>query len=238
MNLRKLQHYIAEYRKYLRRYADDDGVFVWESQAIWQANFDLDAPDLAAAYDAALQNSFSKRLWTGHNYLPKEMMLKFIALQPDFVRFMLRDLFNENKEIGGRVGRFVFHCDELLKEYKDKHPRSNENNHFHDDNFHIVSLYLAFQYPADYAICEFADFRQMMIKLGTTDVPEINDFSRFAKVARTLYKLLSKDAELLKFHKARLDPDIHYGADSLLLVYDFIKVCVRMREVKDYREER
>jgi len=41
MNLKKLQHYIAEYRKFLRRARDYDGAFVWESQQIWQETFDL-----------------------------------------------------------------------------------------------------------------------------------------------------------------------------------------------------
>ena len=236
MNLKKLQHYIAQYRKFLRRNPDYDGVFVWESQQIWQNNFDLDAPDFAKMYDTALQNSHTKRLWKGNNYLPKQMMLKFAQASPDFVRSMFRDLFNENKEIVGRVGRFVYHCDELLREYKTKNPRSNENNHFHDDNFHIVSLYLAFQYPTEYAICEFKDFSKMLALLGSTDVPEIADFGRYAKVSRTLYKLLSKDEDLMKFHKTRLKKDGLYQEESLLLVYDFIKACVNFREVRAFRE--
>ncbi len=232
MNLKKLQHYIAEYRKFLRRSRDYDGAFVWESQQIWQQTFDLDAADFSKNYATSLQNSYSKRLWKGDNYLPKEMMLKFSQMQPEFVRHMFKDLLNENKEITGRVGRFVFHSDELLKEYKEKNPRSNENNHFHDDDFHIVSLYLSFQYPDKYAIYEFNDFRKMLVKLGSTKIPEVNDFSRYAKVANTLYKLLSKDEDLMKFHKKRLDTDNLYQEESFLLVYDFIKVCVNFKEIR------
>lgn len=226
MNLKKLQHYTAEYRKFLRRNRDYDGAFVWESQKHWQQTFDLDAADFPKNYATSLQNSHSKRLWKGDNYLPKEMMRKFAEMQPDFVRHIFKDLMKEEKEIDGRVGRFVFHCDELLTEYKEKNPRSNENNHFHDDNFHIVSLYLAFNYPDKYAIYEFRDFREMMIKLGSTNIPEINDFGRYVKVTNTLYKLLSKDEELVKFHKKRLNSENLYQGESRLLVYDFIKVCV------------
>lgn len=226
MNLKKLQHYTAAYRKFLRRNRDYDGAFVWESQAHWQKTFDLDAANFSKNYAASLQNSYSKRLWKGDNYLPKEIMQKFAEMQPDFVRHIFKDLMKEEKEIDGRVNRFVFHCDELLKEYKEKNPRSNENNHFHDDNFHIVSLYLAFQYPAQYAIYEFHDFREMMIKLGSTNIPEVNDFARYVKVTNTLYKLLTRDEDLVKFHKARLNSDKLYQGESRLLVYDFIKVCV------------
>lgn len=236
MNLQRLQHYIAEYRKFLRRNREYDGAFIWESQAVWQKNFDIDAPDFGNTFEAALQNSYSKRLWKANNYLPKSMMLKFAEMQPDFVRYMFKDLFDEDKEIGGRTGRFVFHCDELLKEYKEKNPRSVENNHFHDDDFHAVSLYLAFQYPDRYTAFEFKDFQTMMQKLGTRDVPQLSDFGRYAKVARTLFKLLSKDEDLLKFHKNRLEDNRFtcYKGESMLLVYDFIKVCVNERKVRDF----
>lgn len=235
MNLKKLEHYIGEYRKFLRRQRDYDGAFVWESQKHWQQNFDIDAPDFASNYSNALQNSYSKRLWKGDNYLPKEMMRKFAEMQPDFVRYMFKDLYDEKKEITGRVGRFVFHCDELLKEYKDKNPRSIENNHFHDDDFHAVSLYLSFQFPEKYTVYEFGDFQKMMQKLGSLDVPQLNDFGRYVKTSRTLYKLLCRDEKLLDFHKKRLVTGEFdtYKEESMLLVYDFIKVCVNFREVRD-----
>lgn len=234
MNLKKLQYYTAEYRKFLRRNADYEGIFVWHSQKYWQDNFDINAPVFAETYDAALQNDHSKRLWKADNYLPKEIMFNFAKMQPDFVRYMFKDLFDESKEIGGRVGRFVFHCDELLKEYKAKNPRSVQNNHFHDDEFHAVSMYLAFQYPSEYALFEFFDFRKMMQLLGSLDVPEIADFTRYVKTSRTLFKLLEREEDLMAFHKKRIknSPLKIYEDRSMLLVYDFIKVCTNERSIK------
>jgi len=72
----------------------------------------------------------------------------------------------------------------------------------------------------------------MLVKLGSTKIPEINDFSRYAKVANTLYKLLSKDEDLMRFHKKRLNTKNLYQGESFLLVYDFIKVCVNFREIR------
>ena len=80
------------------------------------------------------------------NFFPKEMMLKFIEMAPDFVRNMFRDLFNENKEVENRISRFQFCCDSLLSEYKSKFPLTIENRHFHLEN-HMISMYLCFRFP-------------------------------------------------------------------------------------------
>src|SRR5690606_6359721 len=101
-------------------------------------------------YDQSLQNSQSRRLWVGENFFPKEMMLKFTGLQKEYVRLAFRDLFNESKDISGRMDRFIFYCDELLGEYKSVNPKSIENRHFHDENYHMISLYLAFEFTENY----------------------------------------------------------------------------------------
>ena len=49
------------------------------------------------------------------------------------VRLMFEDLFNETREVDGRVGRFLFGCDELFRDHRRDHPLSPENDHFHGD---------------------------------------------------------------------------------------------------------
>ena len=86
------------------------------------------------------------------------MILKFIQTSEDYVRYSFKDLFNENKDIEGRVDRFVFYCDQLLKEYKDSKPQSIENAHYHDDNYEMISIYLAFHFPNIYTPYNFNNF--------------------------------------------------------------------------------
>jgi hypothetical protein len=177
-------------------------------------------------YDRSLQNSQTRRLWKRENYEPKEVMLKFVELNREFVRQVFLDLFNEQKEIDGRVDRFIFHCDELLREYKEAHPRSIENSHYHDDNYQMVSLYLAFRYPEQYAPYDFEVFTRFMALLGSRDVPKVNDIGRFFKVMRTVYGFLKKDEALMELHRQRLLPP-HYQGDTLLLAEDFYKTIVK-----------
>jgi len=223
MNLKKIQEALQQYKNFLRANLRQLSVYKWESLQIFQQRWDIEAEDFKAMYDQSLQNSHTRRLWKRENYEPKQMMLKFIEGQPDYVRFLFKDLFREKAEVEGRVGRFIFHCDELLREYKQAHPRSIENNHFHDDNYQMVSLYLAFRYPENYAPYDFEKFKKLLKLLGSKDLPKVNEVARFYKVMRTLYQFLEKDEELIQLHQRRLLPGKHFQGKSLLLVEDFYR---------------
>lgn len=224
MNLKKLNSAVQQYKAFLKSEPQHDPYWKWESLRIFSENWDIEALDFRSMYDRSLQNSRTRRLWKRENYEPKDMMLKFIHLNSEFVRYMFQDLFNENKEVDGRVDRFVFHCDELLREYKETHPLSIENSHFHDDNYQMVSLYLAFRYPTLYAPYDFENFRQLMELLGSRDVPKVNDLGRYFKVMRTVYKFLEKDEELREIHRQRLNLHTQFGGETLLEAEDFMIV--------------
>lgn len=225
MQLRLVQQYFGEFKSFLAAPAGSKYLHIYESQRIFQENWDLEAFDLAAMYGASLQNPLTRRLWKRENYEPREMMLHFFRMQPDFVRSMFLDLYNESKALDSRADRFVFYCDQLLEEYKNQQPRSIENNHYHGDDYRMIGVYLAFRYPDLYSLYDFEIFRATLEKLGVADLPLTNDLERFAKVTRTLYMLMSRDAALLENHRRRLDPQRHFSGDSLLLVFDFYLFC-------------
>ena len=224
MNLQKLNDSIQLYKAFLKSNPLHDPYWKWESLRIFQEHWNIDASDFRSMYDACLENSRTRRLWKRENYEPKDVMLKFISLSPDYVRHIFQDLFNENKEVDGRIDRFVFHCDELLAAYKETNPRSVENSHYHDDNYQMISLYLTFRYPDQYALYDFDRFRQLMELLGSRDVPKVNDTGRFFKVMRTIFKFIQKDEGILEIHRQRLDPSRHFMGETLLVAEDFLIV--------------
>ncbi len=220
MNLQKIQHYISEYKKHLQSTRDFEAGYKWESLQVFQNNWDIEAADFGKMYDASFQNSETRRLWKGDNFFPKEMMLKFIEMAPDFVRNMFRDLFDENKDVENRISRFQFCCDSLLSEYKSKFPLTIENRHFHLEN-HMISMYLCFRFPEQYSLFEYPAFKQAMVNIGVTNLPTQFDIARFFKVARTLNTFLQKDQELINLQKKKLRPQVHFMENTLLLVNDF-----------------
>ena len=229
MNLQKLKDTIQQYNRFLQDYPEHDPYWRWESQKTFQENWDIEASGFGAMYDRSLENSHTRRLWKRENYEPKAMMLRFIAMSEDFVRYMFQDLFNEKKEVDGRMGRFVFHCDELLREHRETHPHSKANAHFHDDGYQIISLYLAFRYPEQYTPYDFGVFRQLMALLGSRDVPKVDDTGRYFKVMRTIYNFIKKEEEILAMHRQRLNPERHFMGETLLVAEDFCRVVVRQQ---------
>ena len=123
------------------------------------------------------------------------------------------------------MDRFIFYCDELMKAYREKYPLKIENHHYH--HYKIISLYLSFCYPEQYALYDFEVFRQTMINLGSRNIPELNDVERFFKISRTLAKFLAKDPEIWQLHQRRLNPQKHYSHLSLLLVNEFCEMISR-----------
>ena len=224
MNLQKLNEAVAQYADFLRQHPQHDPYLPWESQRIFQQHWDVEALDLRSAYDRSLENSRSRRLWKRESYEPKEMMLRFCELDREFVRHIFQDLFNEAKDVDGRIGRFVFHCDELLAAWHEAHPASKLNSHYHDDNYWMVSLYLAFRYPAQYLLYDFESFRRLMELLGSRDVPSVNEIGRYFKVMRTIFTFLKKNEEILALHRQRLTPGLHYEGETLLVAWDFMNV--------------
>lgn len=218
---------MAAYKEFLGTSKAEKFLHIWESQKIFQDNWDISAPEIGNMYELSLQNSQTKRLWKREAYEPKRMMLAFMEMQADFVGYMFKDLFNEDKSIGGRVDRFVFHCDELLQEYKQQYPRSIDNNHYHGDRYQMLSLYLAFRFPDIYTYYDGVAFWKVLGRWGTANLPAADDFERFCKISRTIYTLLAKDEDLLKRHQERLIEGKHYQEKSLLVVYDFYQFCFR-----------
>lgn len=225
MNLRLLQTHIERFRNYLETAGEFPFLYAWESQRIFQENWDLDAADFAAMYDASLQNSSNRRLWKDERYTPKEQMLLFAQAYPDFLRDMFKDLFNENKDAENRIDRFLFHCDELLRDYRDTHPDYIETRHYHED-YRMISLYLAFRYPDQYAIFDDQAFRRFLHSVQGKDISPVADPGRFFKVMRTVYNLMAKDEALLTAHYRRLDPDRHFYGKSLLLPLESLQNIV------------
>lgn len=223
MQVKKIQKAFRDYRNFLSSPAAMDRLYLWEIQRHFQENWDLQAEDLAEMYDRSLQSKHTRRHWRRESYEPKQMMLSFMELDENYLRQVFKDLFNERQEISGRVDRFIFHCDQLLQEYKRKYPRSIDNNHYHDDGYQMISLYLTLRYPEQYTLYEGSTFKILLERLGTRHLPQVDDFERFCKISRTLYKLMQKEDDLLDLHRARLDPDRHFMGESLLMVYDFYK---------------
>ena len=220
MVLSKIQSAVAEYKSWLQGLRHHPFMYKWESIQHFQANWNPADPDPAAMFDRCFQNSETRRLWQTENWYPKRMMLEFWRFDPRTTGAMFDDLFNETRDTEARIGRFLFGCDELLRDYKRAHPATVENNHYHDD-YRMIALYLAFRYPDQYAPYDFGVFRNTLTRFHARDIPTRHDIGRYFKVLRTLMTFLEKDPEVAAAMQRHLHPKKHFTGKTLLLAEDF-----------------
>lgn len=219
MNLKAILAIIEDYKSYLKSPNSSRELYKWETVAHFQASWNTEAADLAAMYDKALANNDSRRQWKGNDFYPKEMMLKLMQTEPEYVRLALRDLFNNDKEIGGRVDRFIFYCDELLNIYLSKNPKAKENDHYH--NHEVVMMYLACRFPSKYTLYNAKAFRAFLEKVNAKSISAGHDLERFVKVTKVVNNFLKKDEEMQALLSKRLNEN-HYQEENLLAVHELM----------------
>lgn len=195
----------------------------WECQNNFLKSWDIEALDFATMYDKSLKSNISVRLWKQEEHYPKELMLKFINLDKEFVRSMFRDLYDEDKEIDGRMSRFAFHCESLLEALVKLEPK--QDNHYHASH-RMPSYYLSFRYPELYAPYQYYSFKAFMEKMGARKIPTTDDMERFFKVMRVCYKFLSQHPDFESVVEVQLEEGVHYKEDSLFWVHDFANYCI------------
>jgi len=222
MILSKIQDSLAAYKKWLTGLRHHPHVHEWESLQIFQYHWNTDTADPAAMFDRCLHNSETRRLWQTEQWQPKRMMLEFWRFDPGTVRLMFDDLFNETRDVEARIGRFLFGCDTLLRDYKRAHVGSIENNHYHDD-YRMIALYLAFRHPDAYALYDFPVFQNALARFGARDLPKENDLARYFKVLRTLTTFLEKDGGIAPAMQRHLHATRHFQGKTLLLTADFCR---------------
>jgi len=217
MVLNIINREIENYKQLIKS-ADYDELYKWEALKNFQDAWDIEADDFKDMYDNSIRSKDTNNLWANPHWFPKAVMLRFIEHDKERVRQMFCDLFNEDENIDKRIERFVFHCDRMREEIY-QYDKAIKN-HFHDGQ-RMVSLYLAFRYPAKYAIYKYTEFKTFMELVKVTDIPRTGEYERFFKVVRTLYNILAKDEELMKLHRAILADDCYKG-ETLMLAQDFI----------------
>ena len=186
----------------------------------FQQNWDIEALDFGQMFNQSLESGISRRLWKGVDYYPKEAMLAFIAKDKEIVRVMFRDLFDEKRDVTGRIGRFGFHCEQLLDSHRKDLP--DLLDHYHGDE-RMPGLYLSLRFPDLYVFPELESFRKAMMKLDARNVPAVIPIDTYFKLMRAIDKFLSSDEQLFTHVQNRFGEAPYYPGKTLLVALDFIR---------------
>lgn len=220
MNIQKLNsllgHFAREHLQGVPLKSMEEYLLMERFQYYW----DIDALDFVTMYDDSLGGR--SHLWEGADYHPKASMLHYISQNPDLVRSMFIDLYDQQRDVVGRIHRFIDQCDQLRIYHSQG--ITKRASHYHGD-MRMVFVYLALRYPAVYCYLYSDGFATMISLVDGKKIGPILDIERFIRTSNTIAVFMSKHPLAVGFLQQFSD-SIDMNTAFMLCVSRFYKWIV------------
>lgn len=227
MQVSKIQVAVRRYAEWLEGQQAHPEAYWWETVQVFQREWNIDADDIGAMYDRAINNSVTRRPWQTERWFPKRIMRAFWAFDRHTTKQMFEALFDESKNIESRISHFLFGCDALLEDYRKSQPGSVENNHYHAD-YQMIGLYLSLRYPDQYGPYGLEAFQQSMRYFQAKDPPKQHDLVRYNRMLKTMQTFMDKEPRIQMALASMLAHDRYFKGKSLLAAAD---LCRRLVDI-------
>lgn len=132
--------------------------YKWEAVRCFQDNWDINAPDFADMLTRSLAKTYN--LLASMNNFPAKMIQGFAKVAPEEVRAMYIALFDDSKDVVGRILEFKNQSSILLEKYG-----NGAGQHYQYEN--AVSTYLWLRYPDKYYIYKYGEVKTVADELGS-----------------------------------------------------------------------
>lgn len=214
INKEKLRRAIEDYKKdFGERFKDEK--YKWEAVKYFQDNWDIDAEN----FSAMLKNALSKteNLLVASRWFPEGMIEQFATEEPETVREMFIELFDEEQDIYVRIDAFKNKSNELLLKYG-----NGASNHYQDE--HAISVYLRHYYPDRYYIYKFGEMKKVASVIDADYTFKKGDYENNFKNGQKMYEEirleLLNDSELANMLFAGLSDDCYQDRELNILAGD------------------
>lgn len=188
----------------------------WEAVKWFQDHWDMEAEDFAGMLDASLSKT-SILLAASNNY-PRQMIVDFAQADPEEVRDMFRQLFDEKQDVIDRIVSFKEKSVTLLDRYG-----GGAKNHYQTEN--AISVYLWLRHPDKYYIYKYSEIKAAIQKLGG-DAHFVK--GRYEENLRNFYRIydevcakLSSDDEMKHLLQSQLTDTCYPDSALKTLTFDF-----------------
>lgn len=222
MDYKLLDTIIIGYKKKFSNYRKDE-LYKWKAIQCFQDNWDIDAIDFASMLEKSLNDS--NNLLNSFNYFPQKMIIAFAKKEPNVVRKMFKNLFNENIPLIDRYKEFVRISEELLNRYWDV-----DKNHYQDK--HAISTYLSFMYPNKYYVYKatvarkFASYLKVDISCKEMNLikeeKQANELCKYFDLCDDVLNYILNDKELLELSSNNLPDGCYLDEMYHTLAWDII----------------
>lgn len=214
INKEKLRRAIEDYKKdFGERFKDEK--YKWEAVKHFQDNWDIEAEN----FSAMLKNALSKteNLLVSSRWFPKSIIEQFASKEPETVRKMFIELFDEEQDIYVRIDAFKNKSNELFLKYG-----NGASNHFQDE--HAISVYLRHYYPDRYYIFKFGEMKKVASVIDADYTFKKGDYENNFKNGQKMYEEirleLLNDSELADMLFAELSDDCYQDRGLNILAGD------------------
>lgn len=189
--------------------------YKWEAVKCFQDNWDINADDFYTMLHKSLAKTYNHL--ASQNYYPRDRMERFAKSAPEDVRSMFNALYDESKDVYGRMDEFKQKSEILIKKYG-----KPGDHHYQDER--AMSVYLWLRYPDKYYI-----YKPGVVKSVANELK--NDYAfikgRYADNIRNwllfyneINKELKKDAELINLLKSNLTDTCYPDSELKTLTTD------------------
>ena len=235
-NKEKLREIVELYKEQFPQWWIDEK-FKWQAVKYFQENWDINASDFTEMINRTLDANVYYSLFVSANHFPSAMIKGFAEKEPETIRSMFIDLFDESKDVFLRIDQFKLKSKGLNSKYSEA-----GKSHFQDEN--TISTYLWLKYPEKYYIYKFSEVREVAsvlesdykFKKGAYEYNIRNSIKFYDEICEEL----SKDAELIEMFRSLLDDSCDQDIALRTLTFDlgfYISRKYKDDMVKEYSEE-
>ena len=197
INMDKLNKVMTTYKKAFNIWFPDE-VYKWKARKTYKANWNIDSNNMSNM----IAKSFSDagNLLSSNMYFPYGMIKEFSEKEPDTVRNMFNNLYDENIDLLMRIKAFINSSNELLNKYWD-----SSKNHYQD--LHAISVYLSFEFPNKYFIYKPSVSRKICsyIDCDINSEDRVQMYINYIDVCNNVREILKKEKKLL----SRVDNELN-----------------------------
>lgn len=159
----KLAAVIAGYKDYFPKKWPNEK-YKWEAIKNFQDHWDIQSPDFSKMLDQSMNKTFN--LLSAMNFYPLKMIKQFSVSEPETIRSMFLNLYDEKKDLTERVDKFQSASELLVSKYTDGTWKQ------HYQNANAISTYLWLRYPDKYYIYKYTICLGAAKELGSDFVPK------------------------------------------------------------------
>lgn len=216
-NQLRLKEALRQYKKDFVATHWNEEKYKWEAVKCFQDNWDIHAAD----FENMLSQSLSKtsNLLASTNNFPAGMIIEFAHAAPEKVRAMYMDLFDESKDVFGRIESFKKQSNILLKKYK-----STAKQHYQHEN--AITTYLWLRYPDKYYVYKYSEARSVSNKLDSNYKFKKGSYTDNLKSFYDFYneirESLKRDSTLIDLFKSQLTDDCYPDSELRTLTFDVV----------------